>query len=1379
MANQVFTRNGLAVAGPGGLAHLVADPLAPNAVALGETISIMAPGGLGQRSVTLTLPPADYSAYSSLFIVWRAPGDVSTTYSVPLEADSTVIELGLEGEVLGAATLTGAEYELFIVDTAGRMGTSLGVKAVDYDAIEAFVVNANPVLTGTPVEGAAVTFTPLDWVGDESVIISYVYQMTEDTSSTSPGTEFDATGIVPNIAGAKDCFRVGAYANGPGTSNPSGPYWSASVSITAADAPVAVTQTTAAIVASNRIAIDTRTGVLPVAGGTLTSGAATATIVAYVANTSTTGTLYTGAITGGTIADNAVLTWTAGAALANGASAAWQITAGESYYILPGTYAGSVTSIIVRQEIATDSAGTGAALVDLSGSIPAYYGTKYYRYTQRVSGYGIATYTDYTTGWLPIGIPTLSALADSEWPTITVSDVTDGDQLEEIYLLAGLGATEVRWTTSSDASIDANPYPAGFEPMTLLGTTTVGAIVYQRWQAADAIYSGKNYRVFGTTDTTRRTRLRIVAIIGGARTPLSNPKTVPTAGSPVVASDRARFINRSQQQEREGTAGGAGMQFPRGFDIDGEYVQVSYDVTGPSESFNWGADWNVDPGIGLYSGISTTGICIDGDRVHGMFGALFMRQQGNHDNYEGIYTKSRATGVWDLKKALTPVYGSNGGGMRYNQRSIAMVAGSGSGPSTRTLFAMHAPSTDGSATTIQIYKSTNGGSSWATDGGTLATSTYSQPLTLWADGTALYMTTKNGCYRRAFAGTTWTKATGLAAGAVTWLEKIGSTVYMSVATVGLYTAPDATTLAVTLKKSHDCRVFSVCPTNTNRIIIAGSGEPASFTLNANAATPTWGTVGCQKYPGQPNPSAHKLSGPPSWVRWHDTDPDRFICMRAQHMGVGSVNGSAVTCYWGSNNQDYSETRSIAFHRTDYQRMMIGMTDRLITGTDHGAMFVTDDAITDADKTTIKANVGNPSLSALSARGGVVLDRGTRTGYVSQMGDYTGAKTPVILGRSVTTDRTDTAATGNGSISVTASADLPSGEYVLTCTTAAANGGTFTGVGPVGVSLGTWAVGTARTYTHPRGGTLAVTISDGSVDWKAGTTPGIITVTVNPVGGTRTILNPATKDTCVFGRVNPAVGYRGISGKHVFEMATDGSISLITTLSQAFVGFLGTTGNVILGYSGAATLYRGTSTNGGQTYAFSSWSTGIDNFSGRGTPVVVASSHDDERAWVGLGKGRVQKIQGSGGTPTKTTIFDFDAWCTLNGITSSVVGANQINGRWVPSVAGVAESFYDPNLVYCACYTFGASLLFFRTKNALDATPDWENITLDGAGRGLMQPIQGMNIHPLTDEVFMYSSHGLVMHRPEESHRTTYSITDSLIDDLRAGPGGDYHITSKI
>lgn len=1461
MANEVITQTGLPVLGTGGLGQLTAVEAAPNGVNLSETVDILTEGAV--RQVYITLPSADYSSYTSATLVWRARDGggaaIADVWTFALASGTTLLgpaDVPANGipAVLGVCAGTNPRYELCVSNASG-MGYSRGILSVASSLI-ALNVSDNPTLDA-PTEGMPLTGLAPVYTGEEDVTYSWSYQVGEDASGTGAVTS-DNGGICPEIDGSLSFIRRGAlFADGGSgsTTGLEGPYWSDWVEITAASVSTPVTETRATIIASNKVVVESLTGAAPLAGTTLTSGSATATIVAYVASSSTAGTIYTGAITSGPIADNAALSWTGGSGLANGGQAAWQLTAGEPFYILPAAFSGDVTSNDLIQEIANDSIGTGAVPVDLNGSFPAHYGTKYYCYTRRVSGYGIANppgYEDFSTAWTAIGIPTLAKLADVEWPVIGVSSVTDGTKLDYVLVKASLNASAAWWTTRSDAQIVASPFPDGHELMTLDGTlsltiTTIAvdgmtgsapangtvitsgastatvyafvvggtsgtgtiyasalssgtiadnaaitwaggaglangaasaaAVSHQKWLVNPTTGGSRDFSIFlNTTDEdTRRTLFAVTVEIGGARTPLSNRKTVPTAAA-LTSSDRARYINRSQLQGEQGVVGGCGMQFGRATAVDGDYAFVSFDVTGPCETFDFGDNWQVEPNVGLKASQSTTGaVAFDSKYVVAIFGNLFMARanNGDHADWEGIWRKNRATGVWSFVKQITGgVYGSNDT-VRFNHQHIAVQRGSGSTSENRVLWALAVPSETGTFTTIQVLKSTDSGGTWANDGGTISVGTYGYPINLVADGSALYMATKANVFRRPIGSTTWTAATGLPSGNKVHLEKHGSTVYVSVQNVGLYTATDATTLSFTQKKAFAYAwEFAVCPTNTGRIIITGRDGNQAQAINQSIYTgdngANWTATPNQQFPDQYNDFAHKLAGEATWLRWHDNDASKVLAMRNQHNGKSTSWPPSFG--WASNNQDYSEFRSFGYDYDDYRRLFGGMTDRLFTASDHGAAFVVDDAVSNSDKTTIKSALSYSG--ALTARGCLILTRGARTGYVGQVGGNQKAKIPVVLGRDVTTTRTDQTATGNGAISVTASSDLPSGKYTLTCTTAASNGGTFTGFAPMGVAMGTWTVGAAKTYTDPRGGTLQVTISDGSVDFKAGSNPCVFTIEVNPIGGARTIFTGATTTPGYFSQTNPATHYRGGSGRHVFEMDTGGTITILRTLSYEFLGYAGTGGSIILGYSAnGSTIWR--STNEGVSWTQMASGLGIVN--GKGNPVLYASNHSDTRCYAGLNNGKALRVDGA----TKTTVFDLDAWCTLNGVTPSWPGSALVNGRYMPMISGIVESNYDPNLVYLCTYMYGAPYTFFRTKNALDATPVWENITYDAASRGLVQPIQFLSIHPVTDEVFMFSAHGTVMHRPEQSHRTTYGITASLVDDLRAMPGGDYTSVQPI
>lgn len=1391
MANEVLTVLGKPVLTP---SRLILRKKAVGAPAVDGVIVRLVGGEAGEIEISEALPAEVLGAR----VVWLTESD-SISRRVPdatllaMKAGAGTFPLAFGRVLLGrlyGSVVTGARLVLrFSEGEALAEGPRLAVPSEDPEV--PFVVDTLPSVTGPLTEGAAVAYTPADWTGGASVEITHVFRLTDDTSATNPGAHFAPTSVVPTIDGTRDCLQVGVYAIGPGVpGDPEDPtiYWGTPVQIAAADVTTPVTLNTAAIFVANRIDVDGLVAPAPVVGDTLVSGGASAKIVGFVAGASGAGTIFTGPITGGTIADNAAVGWTSGGtASANGAALARGLIGGEPFYWLGPGWNGTPTSEDdVKWEIADASTGPWT-VIDLSGSLPPWYGLKFLKATWRVTGYGIPGdpgYLEHTTGAMEIDIPTLAPLTTAQWfiEAAVAAGPGSGDRVVAVWVRDDLNPTLVRWTTSSQAQIDANPYPSGHELCTRTATTqTVDSVVFRRWTTADAIYGTppKNYVVFLSTDSTRRTQFGLVYETGGARSPLGNRQSVPEIDVPPTGavSTVSRFIGRSQRQRDLGEAGGACMQYPRGWGVDGDYVWMSFDVTGPAESFDRMVNWEVDSGIGLTASASTMGAeAFDGKYVVAVMSVMGRRTQGNHASKEGIYRKNRLTGLWSLVHAMTPVLGTNGA-LRENLKHVCLAKGSGSTSENRTLFALDMPASSAATLdTFRLLKSTNSGGSWAYDGAALSIATHGTPLWMIADETAIYIATKTRVIRRAFApGSSWTVATGLPSGSKNKIEKHGTKIMAVVEGQGLYTANDAGTLAFTLKKSFPALWFSASPANPDRIVLTRNNNTVPWTLyTRNDGVDGWPAASSQPYPGQPNDFAHRISGNATWVEFHPTDPDVCYAFRFQHPGRSDDGGRAFG--YASNNMDYSQWRTTAFHPTDYKRMVAGMVDRLMTAFDHGAAFAVDDAVSDNDKDAIKDIIeatpsGRPD--ALAVRGALLLVRGTRTGYVGQIGKNNELKTPVILARSVTDSRT-AAAAGNGTISYTASPDLPAGEYTLTCTTAAANGGTFTGLAPLGVSMGTWTVGVERTWTDARGGTLTATINDGSTDFRAGANPAVFTITVNPIGGARTILNPSVKDASVYSQANPVTTYRGISGRHVFEMATNGTIALTRTIDFSFAGYMGRGGSIILGYDGNTTLKR--STNEGLTW--STWASGLQNFNGKGTATLRASSHDSQRAYTGTVNGRVQKVQNG----VATTIFDFDGWCTDNGISGDWPGTSVVNGRQVPIVSGVAESWFDPNLVYCSTFIYGADLNFFRTKNALAASAadvEWENITRDVVGRGLPQTIEFLDCHPLTDEVLLYSSHGTVMEAPEAAHRAAYSIANSLIDDLRAQPGGAYHATQPI
>ncbi len=1054
------------------------------------------------------------------------------------------------------------------------------------------------------------------------------------------------------------------------------------------------------------------------------------------------------------------------------------LVAGQTIAITAGTYTGTPTSTTLINILADDASGTNPVEFTLVAStLPTTAGGKYFRRTERVTGFGIATYLDTSTAWTAVNTAVLAAVAPAEWSISLVTPVGATDRLDTIDIDSDLAATAAYWTTSTAEQLDATAFPAGWEAMTL--SSTSGG--YQHWAVADANHGTpvKNYRIFEDTpaDNLRRTRVRVLVTIGGVNTPRSAEKTLP---NPPNGATRTwiRQVMRKEGQFNAGEIAGSGYQFPRSYSTsanDPNFVFCGVDISMPFMTRSFGDFWETPDFVGLRAGESTAGTIVDsGDanRVLVMYSACSLNAYGTFGAAAGIYRSLDKGATFTQVQALADVYGTNNSPLRCLVHY--MCEAPGGTPDTRTYYAIHAPAAFNSGTAgfgaLQLYKANaNGGSSWATDGGTLAIGTYGVPFGLQCKATgtnagALYLHTQNGVWRRPAGSSTWTAATGLPSGDKRHLEVVGNTVYVAVkgASGGLYSAPDATTLAFTRLSglgAYNIVSFSVSKANTSRILVCGAaGVLPKWSWDGGA---TWGNISSHLYDGQTNDFDHKIHNEQSFFMWHETDPDLVLAMRFHHLGK-SVDGGK-NFFWSSRGYDYSVCRGIGFHPTDYTIMALPMTDRLLTYTDTGGDWVNDDSIGTTEKTAIEVAVnGGAAMSSYSGSGGIVLTRNSHIGVVAGCGDN-GMRTPIIHSMTVTQPANSATGTGNGTLTgLSAAAGQPSGTYKLSCTTAATNGGTFTLTSPTGTTLGTTAMGA---FTI---GGISGTLADGSTDFSAlPASRKVFSIYVNPIGAC-SVLNPAQKGTSFFGQVSPSVTYRGCVGCQRWIMSTGGVITQDATWAYEFVGYGGTGGAVIFGVvvndgsADAGKVYRSTSEGGAWSVWYTPASTGNDHsFRGRGNPAIAVSTHNAERVYIGTKTGRVRLLQGSGGSPTATVIFDFKTvMASLYPSVSGWAGYPHPSGGVAPPIMSITESAYDPNLLYCSVLHYGGAA-FFRTTNALGATPVWEDITADGMHFGGYQIYR----HPLTDEIIATGTHGTTVYKPPAAHRTAYSITTSVFDRI--------------
>lgn len=1399
--NRTFTNpDGSPVVSREGVTFLEPVSGGPEPV-LGATLRLKGDLG-GARSVEIVLPAALSASFTAMSLLsfgmiggveesfeWTVPGDVlaqmkaaAGTYTL---ADANVIFGGLSGTAPG-------RVEVKVLNAAG-WGLVRDIWAYQTEATEEpvipFVKTGDPVLSGTHTEGNPVLIaTALAWTGDPRVEITYeVYQTADDASGTNASAAFAATGFVPSIVTTRDTYRVGAYATGPGVpGGRAGPYWSNWQAITAA-AGTSVTVTAPPMAATNRVKLKSVSGSFPKATSTgratITAGAATATIVEYV---SATGMLYLGDITGGPITGNTAITSSAGgSAAADGDSAAWAYKAGEAYYLAPPVFnvAPTTLSALPKAQYDTDSAHASPKPIDLVGTFPQWLGTRYIEFAWEYTGPGVTGVGRSATAWLPIGKPTLTALPVDAWFPVVAAEpgVTNGRRITGIYLLDTYVIDGSDWTTSSDEKLATVQYPTDREPTTANGATTVvNGQTYVLRNVGTAVHGTKDYAVFvngDAADDARETMLGYTVWIGGEMTPMGVRQSVPDIIAPPASTrTQYRMTMQAQANAEAGKQGGTCMQFPRAVDSIGDEIWMFHDVGRGVVSYDAGENWQIANTDGLGSMQTTSGIVIDGRYIHGMFGALFMQKLGNYDTKSGLWRYDRTgTKKWTQRKALAQVYGSNDGAFRRSMRYVAIVVGSGSGPETRTVFALHAPAEvwtgAGGLTNFQMYKSTNGGDTYAADGNAMPTGTFGVPYEIWATSTALYIGTSDGLWRRPIGGTAWTKATGLAAGAVYHFEVHGSTVFASVASAsgGLYKATDSGSgsLAFSRILTGNVWYFAISPTNTNKRVALmnppNNTTPAPHQYTSSGDT-GWKDGSSTQYLGQENDFAHRMYGNSSvWVKAHKTDDTIFYAMRFQHPGKSDDSGA--TFRWASKNDDYSEVRDIAVAPSHPKIMAFGATDRLMIYA-QAPEFTID--IPQGKKSSLKSDTNDilspgKQLGAQSCSGVVILERGSYRRFLGQVGEHTKPKVLVRFEKTTSTTRTDQTATGNGAVTISSTHNIPGGDYKFACTVTGGTGvGKLRGTAPMGLDMGEWTVGTERTWNHPYGGSITAKFEDGGVDWK---TTAVVTYDVNPLGDYN-LMNNATRTSAQVGQTNPAVPYRGCTGRYSLEMDTSGVVSLVRVLSYEFQGYMGPSGDVLLGVDGNTKMMR--SPDGGASWTNIATFSGTD-FGGVGHAVTAASPNDANRAYAGLKDGRVARVQNG----VIAYIFDFDAWLTARGITTSCPGMAQRNGRWCPPVLSVVESPHDPNLVHAALYTFGEPYALFRCQNAQASSGwVWENITFDANGEGLGGPIQRMRQHDHTSEPVLCSVVGTAWVDLPEGFRAAKGITASMIADTKALPGFD-------
>jgi photosystem II stability/assembly factor-like uncharacterized protein len=507
-----------------------------------------------------------------------------------------------------------------------------------------------------------------------------------------------------------------------------------------------------------------------------------------------------------------------------------------------------------------------------------------------------------------------------------------------------------------------------------------------------------DFSVWHADETARRNGLRFrwKRTAQGPWSPLS-----PKLSVPAPAAAWLPLIHRSREQFEQQIVGGSGYQFFRSWGYSpakpDRLIGVQ-DIDIPIRTEDFGSWWESAPSRGLKVGISGQGCAIDSqnaDRILVMYSAASRRFIPGWNAQAGIYLSTDAGNSFTLVQQLDDISGSGESssgeqpGSRYMQFPFLEVPGGT--PETRVWYAFQRkvakgkPATDGA-----LWRSADGGRSWAVTGEALAVAKFGDRLCVLRRATNgdFYLGASGGLFRSTDQGGSWTRLAALPEGSVLEIDVRGAAgeVWAAVNGVGLYRSDDHGATWTATKTGYDLQTFAISPHDRNRILIAGSNTPKRMTpqisLDGGAS---WSGIETLPFPGQPEPFQSLIQANHAYYIFHATDPNLVFCARFQHFGRSTDGGRSFV--WASNNFDYNYVHDIAVDPGDWTQMALAMTDRILVFTDNGHNWIWDDAVTEAVKKEIATQAGYVGHTG-AGRGALILRNGSQRQIISGAGNET-------------------------------------------------------------------------------------------------------------------------------------------------------------------------------------------------------------------------------------------------------------------------------------------------------------------------------------------------------------------------------------------------------
>jgi hypothetical protein len=508
--------------------------------------------------------------------------------------------------------------------------------------------------------------------------------------------------------------------------------------------------------------------------------------------------------------------------------------------------------------------------------------------------------------------------------------------------LAGETVAAIEWTTGKDPVSDAQ-----YEVVTKVGNSYQ---LFMRDPAKNAPGASPrvDYSVFKLDETSRRQALRFRwrRTAQGPWSGLSPAFSVPAVPAP--AAGWLPLVARNKTQFEAGEVGGPGYQFLRSFATTPAapgLLLAAMDQNFPWQSNDFGKSFFTPEWNGLWVGRAGASAWVDPEDANRqllLYSAGSQSFNAAFDAYSGAYLSTDGGQTATRVLSLPLLTSSNMA--RHNMQLIAHAPGGT--PTTRTIYLMqvsHA-SNDANAETIQLWRSTDGGATWAKRGSALPVATHAGGKeAIWGIAVApngdLYQWGKKGAWRSKDGGASWTKLSTLPSGEVHDIDVAhgGGVVWAAVDGAGLYKATDGASFSKVTGglPNKGALTIAVSPADRKYMVVRLEGSANQWYSHDGGATWKEGTT----HPalGQEDNFSHKLASVDhGWVVPKTDDRNVFFFHRDQHMGLSTDGG--VNVHWAGRFYDGTHTRDIGFHPTDWKTFAQAQQDRALVLTQTGGDY---------------------------------------------------------------------------------------------------------------------------------------------------------------------------------------------------------------------------------------------------------------------------------------------------------------------------------------------------------------------------------------------------------------------------------------------------------